>query len=173
MGPTDQATRDDEAPEAVPTLRGASFADLQTTFRHAGQPRLDMLVGTHQAWVAGPPWLRAATQQLLDRTGMPGWWGKQFDAAEPGTSVLVGRTLTGPPPGLSSSLPMTARAGPSRLDGRPALLLGYPPEAGRLWRAVADEVRVVEDGLLIGLSFVDALPLPWGLPFLLRRVPAR
>ena len=62
-----------------------------------------------------------------------------------------------------------AAIGPSRLDGRPALIVGYPVDAPFPWPRVTDELRPFGDGVLIGMTFGIPASPPSGAPFLLRR----
>jgi hypothetical protein len=58
---------------------------------------------------------------------------------------------------------------PSRVDGRPALVIRYPPDARWPHRRVTDELRPLDEDTLLGLSFGLPLAPMGGAPFLLHR----
>ena len=64
---------------------------------------------------------------------------------------------------------MTARIGPSRLDGKPAIIVSYPKDARSPWRRATDELRALDDKTLLGLTWgIPGAPKS-GTPFVLRR----
>lgn len=99
---------------------------------------------------------------------MPGWVGKEFAEADADdVETLTGHNLVDDHGIAEPSLPMTARVGTSRVDGRAALVLTYGSDAPWPWRNVTDEVRVVADGLLLGFSYNIVPGVVVGVPFLL------
>ena len=146
-----------------------SMSALREAFRSAPEPTLDDLVGTHEGEFGGPRLLLAVLPRALGVLGMPGWYGKRFERVPGDTDRAVGVNLVLRAGQICDSIPMTARLGPSRVDGRPALLIAYPAEAPFPWAMVADEARPLGDRTLIALNF--AIPrIPLGLPFVLRRI---
>jgi len=123
------------------------------------------LEGDHRARFLGPRWLRAVAPRGIGLVGLPGWWGKRFDADGVGTNLVDD--------GARTHLAMRARVEPSVLDGRPVMLVSYPPDAPLPWRRVRDEFRTLPDGRLLGMSCVPTGPLTQGLPFLLERPAGR
>jgi hypothetical protein len=152
------------------TVDMGSVRALQEAFRSAPSPTPQDLVGTHRAEYVGPWWLRAAGPVITRLGRMPGWYGKRFALAEEGASTLVGVNLLRSGEQVVDSFPMTAAVGPSRLDGRPALIIGYSVDAPFPWPRVTDELRPFGDGALIGVTFGIPGSLPGGSPFLLRRI---
>jgi hypothetical protein len=79
--------------------------------------------------------------------GLLPWEGKTFDhGGNSGQNVVLGRR----------AFRFHAEVGPSRIDGRPALVLTYDGEAhGNPWplRAIVDELRTAGEGLAIGPAF--------------------
>jgi hypothetical protein len=146
----------------------ASTAAARDAFARSGVPDLSDLLGRHRAEFVGDRWWRTAAPVVTAVGGMPGWWGKQF---EPGDAVtLVGVNLVrrhGEV--LVPSYPMRARVGPSRTDGRPALVVTYPAPAPWQWQQVVDELRPLGPGTLVGLTFTRPPVVRAGLPFLLHR----
>jgi hypothetical protein len=102
-------------------------------------------------------------------TGMPGWWGKRFRAPLGGGDSLDGENVLLRGGRLVDSIPMRARIGSSRVDGRLALLITYPPDARWPHRRVNDELRPVDEDTLLGLSFGLPLAPRGGAPFILHR----
>lgn len=149
--------------------RSSSLGELTRTFRAAGSPSLELLLGTHQASRLGPFWMVRPASLFLAATGMPGWWGKEFTSAASGDGTMIGHNLREAEGRIVPSLPMTGRLGTSRVDGRPALVLTYGSDAPWPWRGVTDELRPVEDGVLLGLSFDIIERVPVAVPFLLER----
>jgi hypothetical protein len=146
-----------------------SMRALRAAFRSAPEPDLADLVGTHEGEFIGPVWLRAAGP-LATRLGrMPGWCGKRFAPTQDGTEHLVGVNLVRSGGRASDSVPIKAAIGPSRLDGRPALIVAYPVDAPFPWPRVTDELRPLGDGVLLGMTFGIPASPPNGAPFLLRR----
>ena len=156
------------AAAGAPTVhRADSIAALRDAFRAAAVPDPARLVGIHQAFIAGPCWLRCTSPPAIALLGMPGWAGKRFsgpveDGALAGCNVRRSRGQ------LAESLPMTANLEASALDGQPAVVARYGEAARWPWRGVRDELRAVGPEVLLGLSHGLA-PGSGGLPFLLLR----
>jgi hypothetical protein len=144
-----------------------SVRSLQRTFREAPAPELAALVGRHEARFAG--WLRLGGPLSMSLTGMHGWWGKQFRAPAGGGDSLDGENLLHRQGRLMESIPMRAQIAPSRVDGRPALVITYPPDARWPHRRVKDELRPLDERTLLGLSFGLPLAPRGGAPFILHR----
>jgi hypothetical protein len=147
---------------------GSSGA-LRDAFRSAPEPALEDLAGTHRGEYVGPRWLRTAGPVVMRLGRMPGWYGKRFTPADDGTT-LVGVNLLRSGEEVIDSVPMVAAVGPSRVDGRPALIIGYPVDAPFPWPRVTDELRPLGEAALIGVTFGIPGSLPGGTPFLLRRI---
>jgi hypothetical protein len=157
-------------PEAVDHKR--SLSALHDAFREAPTPELARLVGSHEAEFVGPAWLRLPGPLTMRLTGMPGWCGKRFRAPADGGDSLEGKNLLRRHGRLEESIPMRAEVAPSRVDGRLALVVSYPPDARRPWRNVNDELRPLDDHTLLGLTFGIPGAPRGGSPFLLHRMEA-
>jgi hypothetical protein len=156
---------------AHPKLKAdSSLGRVLQIFREAQEPTLGTLVGVHEGSFAGPAFVRLPAPLFMALTGMLGWCGKEFDPPRSDPALLSGRNLVRQRGAVRRSIPMQAKVAPSRVDGRLALVLSYPPDARWPWRRTTDELRPLDDQTLLGLGFVDA-PLLRGLPlpFLLRR----
>jgi hypothetical protein len=150
------------------TLDMGSMSALRVAFRSAPDPTLDDLVGTHEGQFLGPRLLTVLLPAALGVLGMPGWYGKRFERVPGEPDRVLGVNLVRRTDQIRDSIPMSARLGPSRVDGRPALLITYP-EAPFPWAMVVDELRPLGDRALIALNF--AIPhISLGLPFVLRRI---
>ena len=137
----------------------AGLAALTRLWRALPAPPVAALEGDRRARFVGPRALRAAAPRSIALLGLPGWWGKRFDADGSGTNIVDG--------GAGTKLAMRARVAPSALDGRPVLLVSYAADAPEPWRRVRDEFRALPDGRLLGMSCVPAGPATRGLPFVL------
>lgn len=153
-----------EAAESKPT---GSVRALRRAFNEASAPELANLIGRYEATFAG--WLRVGGPLAMDLTGMAGWWGTQFRAPANGQDSLEGENLLLRRGRLVESLPMRAHIGPSRVDGRPALVVKHSPDARWPHNRVTDELRPLDDDTLVGLSFGFPLAPRSGAPFILRR----
>jgi hypothetical protein len=152
------------------TVDMGSTRALQEAFRFAPEPTVEDLVGAHRGEYVGARWLRKVGPAIMRVGRMPGWYGKRFALAEGDASALVGVNLLRGGDQIVDSVPMKASVGPSRLDGRPALIIGYPVDAPFPWPRVTDELRPFGDGALIGVTFGIPGSVPGGTPFLLRRI---
>jgi hypothetical protein len=148
-----------------------STSALRAAFRNAPEPTVQHLVGEHRGEYVGPLWLRTAGPVMMRLGRMPGWYGKRFAlVAEGPAGTLTGVNLLRSGEQIIDSIPMTAAIGPSRLDGRPALIIGYPVDAPFPWPRVTDELRPFGDAALMGVTFGIPGSLPGGTPFVLRRI---
>ncbi len=147
----------------------ASVRELQEAFREARAPDLATLLGSHDGEVLGPAWLRQGAALTFRLSGMPGWCGKTFHPATSDADTLEGENLVRRHGRTEPSIPIQARIVPSRIDGRPAIVIRYPTDARFPWRRVTDELRPLDDRTLLGLSFGIPLGPRGGSPFVLRR----
>lgn len=154
----DARTATGRAPGVVALIR--AWSDLPA-------PAIEDVVGDLRAEFVPP--LRHVAPVGLGLAGLPRWHGKRFTAT--GDGELAGlNLLRAPGGGLEERLPMRAVLGSGLADGAPAVVVTYADDAPRPWRWVRDELRLLEDGVLVGMSYVDRPALRrGGLPFLLRR----
>lgn len=89
--------------------------------------------------------------RLLGGAASP-WEGKAFDqGGNGGTNVVLGRSL----------VRFRSEVAPSRLDGKPCLVLRYDePAFGNPWpiRALVDELRAIGEGVAIGPALFSPRP---------------
>ena len=129
-----------------------SLDDLERAWRAAPEPDLDQLVGVHEAEFLGPFWLRHPAPYFMAATGMPNWWGKRFERDGDDPESLSGMNLLGSTGDLRERHPMSARVEDSGVDGRPALVIRYPPSSSWPWRSITDQLRPVGDDVLLLLT---------------------
>lgn len=142
-----------------------STRELRALFAAADCPAPPALAGRLAAEIVGPWPVRAAAPVVFRLTGLGDWWGKDLRATAAGDG-LAGHNLAGPG-GERRTLPLSAAIGPSRTDGAPAVLVRYPADAPWPWRRVVDELRVLPDGTVLGLTFGLPAGGRGGAPFLL------
>lgn len=129
---------------------------------------LDDVVGDLRAEFVAP--LRHVAPVGLGLVGLPRWHGKRFTSSGPGELAGINLVRARHGAGLEERLPMRVVLGVGLADGRPAVVVTYPVHGPRPWRWVRDELRVGNDGVLVGMSYVDRpLLRRGGLPFLLHR----
>ena len=125
------------------TLR--SFDELQAYFRDGVLPDLQEMTGdTHGQFLAWHPragWLMKVIVWVLFRR----WLGKRFQPPQFGSHSGVGINLFG-----DGALRYGFRtySSPARTDGASCLRLDY--SIGGLMRGLADDVRKIGDGLVLG-----------------------
>ncbi|WP_346765111.1 hypothetical protein [Rhodococcus sp. BL-253-APC-6A1W] len=134
-----------------------SLGRLRTRFSELRAPAPADVQGTYRAVFVGPALLRAVAPRAIALGGMRGWHGKRFDGAGGAVNVLRDGDGT-----LRDSLPATISTDASWLDGSEALVVSYgtgPQGSAPVpWRWVRDEFRALDDGTLLGLTFVAG---PW------------
>ncbi len=139
-------------------------AELRQLFAQLAPPEDAQLQGFFRAHWIGPLWMRRSGPATLALTGLPGWQGKRFLGQGQATNVLKmrGQEL--------EALRMQVVHGPSQIDAQPAASLLYGDEAPRPWRWVRDELRALDERMILGITIVDR---PWlrhfHFPFLLER----
>lgn len=145
-------------------LSTSSLSQIRQVFEGLEPAPAHMRVGFFQASFIGPIWLRATAGPSIALSGLPGWRGKRFLDAETATNVLDRKG------GVIEKLRMQCREGRSLIDGRPGVALHYGEDAALPWRWIVDELRVLNESTLLGMTVIN-LPLLrcLALPFLLRR----
>lgn len=145
-----------------------TVASLRRQWVALAAPRLEDLAGSDfEAAFVSP--LRYVGPPGLTLLGLPRWFGKRFRGT--GTRLTGVNLLLGDG-GVTERLPMWVEIGPSLADDEPAALVHYAVDAPRPWRWVRDELRVLDDRHLVGMTYVDlpGLRRLSRVPFLLARV---
>lgn len=147
-------------------LSQRGIARLKQAFRQGRSVAAAELKGFYAGVPAGPWWFRLGSGPTMRMTGFGGWMGKQFLGE--GRAANQFQTKAG----IELRFPMTLARAPSRLDGIDTLVLNYPADARAPWCWVTDELRRMDDGSILGMTFVDAplvkhLVFPLVFPFVL------
>lgn len=141
-----------------------SLTRVANLFRQLPTPTESLPRGDYRAEITGPLWLRKTARPLLASIGFSNWYGKRI---LDNSSAI---NLKDDAENRTEFLPMLLAIEPSRLDGKPAWVLRYPPSTHFPVRNMADEIRPLEGASLLGISYTE---LPGmgkiGLPFLLHR----
>ncbi len=150
---------------SVDVLSKASLSRIRQVFTELEPAPVHLREGFFRACFIGPWWLRASAGPSITLSGLPGWQGKRFLDADTATNVL--RAADG---GRKEKLRMQCREGASLVDGRQGVALHYGQDAVLPWRWIVDELRVLNEGTLLGMTVIN-LPVLRHLafPFLLRR----
>jgi hypothetical protein len=143
-------------------LTTGSLASFRNLFSSLESPALASIRGLYQSAFLGPWWLRTIAGPGLYPLGLGGWWGKQFDGLGQGSNIVRRRGR------LSTRLPVSLAEKPSLVDGRPSLAVLYSQDSPFPWPWVIDELRLIDDRRLLGMTLVTRPPLNrLALPFLL------
>lgn len=144
--------------------RNASIDSLKQLFAVSKVPDAAFRHGFFRASFVGPFWYRIAGFPSVHLSGLPHWQGKKFLTPDSATNILRQGE------GTVQALSMTVVAGTSLTDGKPGVALHYGKEAPFPWRHVRDELRVLDERTLLGMTRVD-LPIlrHFAFPFLLER----
>lgn len=120
------------------------------------------LQGRFEAELVGPRWFQGFSRFGLGLRGFKGWYGKQFDGQGNGVNLMQRDGK------LVEAIPMRIAVETSPLDGRESLFVRYTPETLWPWPHVIDELRVMDDKTLLGMTRLVSGPA-LALPFVLHR----
>jgi hypothetical protein len=143
------------------------FAAFRDIFTRLDIPIVDSLIGRYQACFVGPGWLRKAAGPALAVSGLGGWWGKEFSTNGEAVNIVLRAGI------FSTRFAMKLVQARSFLDDRQGLALHYQPGSPLPWPFIVDELRRVDDNLLLGMTLVNIRGLRGlAFPFVLRRIDA-
>lgn len=132
------------------------FASLQPPARLA-------LRGVYKGIFVGPGWVRSLSGPLLVLTRMGDWRGKDFDLQGNAVNLVLHRGQ------IERRLPMQLVQEASLIDHQPGLALHYAPSNPFPWPWIVDELRNLDQGLVLGMTLLRAGPLrSLALPFVLQ-----
>lgn len=144
------------------TLNGMSLQEIRELFTTLPRPDRGAVRGVYRAELAGPAWVRALAPPILAAAGLGGWWGKAFFGDGAGTNIV---SRGGE---LRRRFPIHLVESPSALDGRPSLMVRYPAGNPPPFPLVVDELRALDEGCLLGLTYINlGLLRGQSFPFLL------
>ena len=146
----------------ISRLNQSSLEALRGLFSSLEIPAIDSIAGTYRGSFAGPRLTRVAVRPALWVTGLGKWWGKEL--SNQGTAINLIRSGKD----LSTRFPMKILQGKSFIDGRDGLLMYYLPNHPILWLLVEDEIRRLDQDILLGMTharipIVGRLVLPFVL----------
>lgn len=139
-----------------------SLATFTAFFAQLPSPQESLLQGRFRAHFVGPGWLRRIAPSAIMLSGLGGWWGKELSGFAEAHNLVLRRQA------LNKSHAMLLSQAPSIIDGKPCAQLRY--HSGFPWRWVVDELRVIDDNTLLGMTLANApLLRRLAFPFLLER----
>lgn len=147
-------------------LSQRSLASFPELFRKLAVPTVSDLSGSYCGNFVGPGWVRALARPALLVGGLPGWCGKWFDGSGQGTNLLQRGG------NVQRAVPIRLEIRPSLIDSRSGLTVVYPGSSPWPLPLIVDELRLLEDEALLGMTMVSHFGLHrFPFPFLLQ--PAR
>lgn len=144
-----------------------SLSELRQRFHQGQLLPIEQRQGFWRARFVGPLWLRLTGMPSCYLSGLWGWQGKKFTTENTATNVLKRGDHT------IDALNMKVTEKSSEIDGKPVITLSYPMPSPIPWRWVTDELRVIDDHTLLGMTRLH-LPIlrHFAIPFLLERKPS-
>lgn len=144
-------------------LNRMKMKNFRSLFSELTIPEKDTLDGFYKGFFVGPGWLRKMAGPLLVITGLGGWWGKKFNGDDTAINLVKKEEQ------LKPKFPMHLVDTPSLIDGNPGLTLHYDKENPFPWPFIVDELRQLEPGIYLGMTYIRLKPLFLiSLPFLLQ-----
>lgn len=143
-----------------------TILDLRKEWRGLRAPELAAVTGDWEASFVTP--LRHLAPAGLGLIGLPKWYGKRLRLDD---GRIKGVNLLRTDQGLGETLPMEVSLGLSLTDDLPAIVVTYVPGSRKPWPWVRDELRLRQDGSLLGMTYVDlpGVRALGGTPFVLDR----
>lgn len=143
-------------------LNRMKLGDFPRLYSSLEIPETPSLNGYYRGSFVGPSWLRKLAGPGLVVSGLGSWWGKRFNGD--GTAInLVQRGGK-----LAGKFPMALVSISSMIDVGAGLALHYETKNPFPWPYIADELRVLGPGAILGMTYVKSKMLRGLiLPFLL------
>ena len=143
-------------------LNRMKMKNFRSLFSELTIPEKSTLDGFYIGFFVGPGWLRKTAGPLLVITGLGGWWGKRFN----GDDTVI--NLVKKEDQLKPKFPMHLIEIPSLIDAKLGLTLKYDKRNPFPWPYITDELRQLDPGIYLGMTYVRYPPLSRiALPFLL------
>jgi hypothetical protein len=147
----------------VAMLNRLAIFDFPEYFSTLRVPNPASLRGFYKGYFVGPTWLRKLAKPLLTITGMGDWRGKFFDHERNIINLVASKG------NLERKLPMKLVEQESLIDGKPGIVLSYAANNPFPWPWVIDEMRDIQEDLVLGMTIIQRGPLTrLPLPFLLQ-----
>jgi len=143
-------------------LNQMRLGDFPGLYSSLDVPEIVSLSGYYRGSFVGPNWLQKIAGPGLVISGLGGWWGKRFNGD--GTAInLVQRSGE-----LAGKFPMQLVSIASAVDENAGLALHYETTNPFPWPYIADELRALGTGAILGITYVKVRVLNGlMLPFLL------
>jgi len=137
---------------------------FKSIFGSLTSPPVESVRGVYQSEFTGPGWLRRIAPPGLAVLGLGGWWGKEFTGEGGGVNLVERRGE------LQKRFPVRVLESSSLVDGKTCLSIHYTKGCPFPWPHVIDELRVLDENCLLGLTMVNVGVLrKMALPFLLHK----
>lgn len=133
--------------------REQAIRNYRLVYEQLTPPSAESLLGTHRGMILGRKLHRFISRPSLFLTRLGGWWGKQFETTDQGINIVQRRGR------WRTTLPMLLEERLSLLDGKPSLVIVYPPASPWPWPWLIDELRRVDDATCLGLTVFTPLKL--------------
>jgi len=132
-------------------LNRLKLGEFPALYKTLKPPVVSTLDGKFQGAFVGPSWLRRIAGPGLIVTGLGGWWGKHFKGDGNAVNLVMRNEA------IKEVFPMTLVSGTSLIDGLPVLRLHYESDNPFPWPHIVDELRQIEPGLVLGMTFIKAI----------------
>lgn len=141
-----------------------SLKQFRDMFGSLSIPIPHEIFGKYRAEFVGPAWLRRSAAPALAITGLGGWWGKEF--FNDGTAINIIFHAGN----FSTRFGMKFVQARSFIDGRGGLALHYQKGNPFPWMHVVDEIRRVDETILLGMTIANVAGLRgMAFPFILQK----
>ena len=148
----------------ISQLNQHSLRRFRDLFASLAVPEIDSLPGKYRGMFVGPAWVRVIVKPALFITGLGGWWGKELYAGGTAVNILLRKEK------LITRFRMKFAMERSQIDGREGLALHYRKDNLLLWLFIVDEIRRIEEDVLLGMTRPKVPGLRWlALPFILQK----
>lgn len=128
-------------------------------------PDVNAMPGTYRGAFIGPAWLRSIAPRGLQVAGLGGWWGKVLRSDGTGANLVERNGV------LSEQFPIGYGQARSLIDRNPCMAIHYTPACPFPWPSVVDELRILDETSLLGMSLINWKAIHrLALPFLLTRI---
>jgi hypothetical protein len=140
------------------------LSEFKTLFGGLSIPGISILEGVYHGVFIGPGWLRLGAAPSLAFAGMRGWYGKDLNSDGTGINILHRKGF------YLDRFPMQIGNRISLIDGKMGVTVTYKKDCPFPWMHVIDELRRVDDSILLGMTIVNVSVLnKLAFPFLLFR----
>jgi len=143
-------------------LNNKPLRAFKAFFGSLSSPTLESIMGVYWSEFTGPGWLRSIAPPGLGLLGLGGWRGKEFAGDSTGINLVMRKG------GLQKILPVRMFESGSLADGKPCLAIHYSEGCPFPWPYVIDELRLLDETCLLGLTMINiGILRKLALPFLL------